>query len=38
MHAVDDRSYRTIGLAWRKGSARAAEFGLLGDFIREYFA
>ncbi len=24
---------RTIGLAWRKGSARAAEFALLGEFI-----
>ncbi len=33
MHAVDDRSYRTIGLAWRKGSSRADEFRLLGDFF-----
>lgn len=24
---------RTIGLAWRKGSPRAAEFGVLGDFV-----
>ena len=37
MHPVDDRSYRTIGLAWRKGSARSAEFKLLGDFIQKYF-
>lgn len=34
MHAVDDGSYRTIGLAWRKGSARTAEFELLGQLIR----
>jgi LysR family hydrogen peroxide-inducible transcriptional activator len=26
-------NHRTIGLAWRKGSARAAEFALLGEFI-----
>lgn len=26
-------SYRTIGLAWRKGSQRVEEFKLLGDFI-----
>ena len=35
LHAVDDRSYRTIGLAWRKGSARASEFQLLGELFRE---
>jgi LysR family hydrogen peroxide-inducible transcriptional activator len=29
-------SYRTIGLAWRKGSARTAEFELLGRFIAEH--
>jgi LysR family hydrogen peroxide-inducible transcriptional activator len=33
LHAISDRSYRTIGLAWRKGSSRADEFRLLGDFI-----
>ncbi|VAW34127.1 Hydrogen peroxide-inducible genes activator =_ OxyR [hydrothermal vent metagenome] len=27
-------SYREIGLIWRKGSSRANEFRLLGDFIR----
>ncbi|MDH3588465.1 MAG: hydrogen peroxide-inducible genes activator [Gammaproteobacteria bacterium] len=27
--------YREIGLAWRRGSARHAEFELLGNFIRE---
>jgi len=36
MYALDNRSYRTIGLAWRKGSARAEEFQLLGDFLREH--
>lgn len=30
-------SYRTIGLAWRRGSARADEFRMLGDFIRRAF-
>jgi len=33
MYSLGDRSYRTIGLAWRKGSARADEFKLLGDFL-----
>jgi LysR family hydrogen peroxide-inducible transcriptional activator len=37
MYPVDSRSYRTIGLAWRKGSARATEFQLLGEFIKKYF-
>ena len=37
MRPLDDRSYRTIGLAWRKGSARAGEFRMLGDLIREYW-
>lgn len=31
---MGERSYRTIGLAWRKGSGRADEFRLLGDFFR----
>ena len=35
MYSLNDRSYRTIGIVWRKGSARAEEFRLLGDFIRE---
>lgn len=35
MHAVNDRSHREIGLAWRKGSARADEFRMLGNFIRD---
>ena len=31
---LNDRSYRTIGLVWRKGSQRADEFRLLGQFLR----
>jgi LysR family hydrogen peroxide-inducible transcriptional activator len=33
----DDSSYRTIGLAWRKGSKRVEEFELLGDRLVEIF-
>ncbi len=32
---LDDGSHRSIGIAWRKGSARANEFGMLGEFIRD---
>ncbi len=32
---LDERSYRTIGLAWRKGSRQADEFRLLGEFLRD---
>jgi LysR family hydrogen peroxide-inducible transcriptional activator len=32
---LSDRSYRTIGLAWRKGSRRDQEFRLLGKFLVE---
>lgn len=35
LHSIGDRSYRTIGLVWRKGSRRIEEFRLLGDFIRD---
>lgn len=35
MHKLPDRSYREIGLAWRKGSGRAEEFRILGDYVRE---
>ena len=35
LHSMGDRSYRTIGLVWRKGSRRVEEFRLLGDFIRD---
>lgn len=30
---LDEKSYRTIGLAWRQGSRRADEFRMLGEFI-----
>lgn len=33
---LGERSYRTIGLVWRKGSKRADEFRLLGEFLREH--
>jgi LysR family hydrogen peroxide-inducible transcriptional activator len=33
MYPLGERSHRTIGLAWRKGSARGDEFRLLGEFI-----
>ncbi len=32
---LDASSYRTIGLAWRKGSRRVEEFKLLGEFFTE---
>ena len=35
LRLLSDRSYRTIGLAWRKGSRRADEFGNLGQVLRE---
>ncbi len=35
-YPLGDRSYRTIGLAWRKGSARTEEFQLLGDFLNSH--
>ena len=36
MYPMPEQSHRAIGLAWRKGSARAEEFRLLGEFIREH--
>ena len=35
MHPLSDKSYRNIGLTWRKSSDRSEEFSLLGDFIRD---
>jgi LysR family hydrogen peroxide-inducible transcriptional activator len=35
LYALGERSYRTIGLVWRKGSRRVEEFRLLGDFFRD---
>ncbi|MEH6457571.1 MAG: hydrogen peroxide-inducible genes activator [Cocleimonas sp.] len=34
-YPLDEKSYREIGLAWRKGSAREEEFKLLGDTIKK---
>ena len=36
LHDLKDKSYRNIGLAWRKGSDRVDEFKLLGDLVREH--
>lgn len=33
---MTESSYRTIGLAWRKGSRRIDEFRLLGEFLCEH--
>ncbi len=33
-YPMDEKSYREIGLAWRKGSARADEFRLLGETLK----
>jgi len=30
-----ESAYRTIGLAWRKGTDRAEEFTMLGEFLAE---
>jgi LysR family hydrogen peroxide-inducible transcriptional activator len=35
MQMVDEKSHRTIGLAWRKGSGREKEFRLLGEFLTD---
>ncbi len=35
---IGDSAYRTIGLAWRKGSGREEEFRLLGDFLTQQAA
>ncbi len=34
-YPLDEKSYREIGLAWRKGSAREEEFKMLGDTLRK---
>jgi LysR family hydrogen peroxide-inducible transcriptional activator len=34
-YPLDKKSYREIGLAWRKGSAREEEFKMLGESIKE---
>lgn len=35
LFALGEQSFRTIGLVWRKGSQRADEFRLLGEFLRD---
>jgi len=35
LHSLGERSYRSIGLVWRKGSRRVDEFRLLGEFLRD---
>ena len=37
LHSLSDNSYRDIGMVWRKGSRRADEFQLLGEFVRTTF-
>lgn len=36
LHSLSDKSYRNIGMVWRKGSRRFDEFRLLGEFIRDH--
>ncbi|MBT8083858.1 MAG: LysR family transcriptional regulator [Woeseia sp.] len=36
MQALDEKSSRTIGLAWRKGSGREDEFRMLGEFLVQH--
>lgn len=35
LHELQESSYRTIGLVWRKGSRRTQEFELLGNYFRD---
>jgi LysR family transcriptional regulator, hydrogen peroxide-inducible genes activator len=35
-YPLSDKSYRTIALAWRRGSSRGEEFRALGEFIAEH--
>jgi len=35
LHSLRERSFRSIGLVWRKGSRRIDEFHLLGEFLRD---
>ena len=36
LYPLAESSYRNIGLAWRKGSNRAEEFGLLGSLFKSH--
>lgn len=35
LQSLSDKSYRNIGIVWRKGSRRVDEFQMLGEFVRE---
>ncbi|MGI9249517.1 MAG: hydrogen peroxide-inducible genes activator [Woeseiaceae bacterium] len=35
LHSMGERSFRTVGLVWRKGSRRIDEFRLLGEFFED---
>jgi LysR family hydrogen peroxide-inducible transcriptional activator len=35
LQSLSDKSYRNIGLVWRRGSNRVDEFQMLGEFVRE---
>ena len=35
LRRLSDRSYRNVGMAWRKGSRRVDEFHLLGEFVHD---
>lgn len=36
LESLSDKSYRNIGMVWRKGSRRVDEFQMLGDFFRDH--
>ena len=38
MKPLEENAYRTIGLAWRKGTDREEEFRMLGEFLAEQHA
>ena len=38
MKPLEENSFRTIGLAWRKGTDREEEFRMLGDFVAQQHA
>ena len=38
MRPLEENSFRTIGLAWRKGTDREEEFRMLGDFLSQQHA
>jgi LysR family hydrogen peroxide-inducible transcriptional activator len=38
MRPLEENSFRTIGLAWRKGTDREEEFSMLGDFLAQQHA